>query len=121
MIAVDLLAWTQTLLLHGDLARAEPKNLRYRLLHAAARLTRGARRTPAPHRPALALGSRPRHRVHPTRRTTRPGHLTHHTRPDEHPGEPGTAQAGRTTMTGTGQSRTTTRRDSAINHMNDRG
>ena len=44
MIAADLIAWTQTLLLHGDLARAEPKKLRYRLLHAAARLTRGARR-----------------------------------------------------------------------------
>ena len=27
-----------------DLARAEPKTLRYRLLHAAARLTRGTRR-----------------------------------------------------------------------------
>lgn len=45
MIAADLIAWTQTLLLDGDLARAEPKKLRYRLLHAAARLTRGGRRT----------------------------------------------------------------------------
>ena len=45
MIAVDLLAWTQTLLLHDTpLARAEPKTLRYRLLHVAARLTRGQRR-----------------------------------------------------------------------------
>jgi len=44
MLAVDLLAWTQTLLLDGELARAEPKTLRYRLLHVAARLTRGARR-----------------------------------------------------------------------------
>jgi hypothetical protein len=44
MLAVDLLAWTQTLLLTGDLATAEPKTLRYRLLHVAARLTRGARR-----------------------------------------------------------------------------
>ena len=43
MIAADLLAWTQTLLLHGDLARAEPKKLRYRLLHTAARITRGGR------------------------------------------------------------------------------
>jgi hypothetical protein len=41
--------------------------------------------TPAPHRPTLALGRRPDHRVHPTRRTSRPDHLTHHTRPDEHP------------------------------------
>jgi hypothetical protein len=44
MLAVDLLAWTQTLLLDGELAKAEPKTLRYRLLHVAARLTRGARR-----------------------------------------------------------------------------
>ena len=33
------------LLLHGELAHAEPKKLRYRLLHAAARITRSARRT----------------------------------------------------------------------------
>ncbi len=44
MLAVDLLAGTQHLLLDGDLARAEPKTLRYRLLHVAARLTRGQRR-----------------------------------------------------------------------------
>ena len=45
MIAVDLLAHAQTLLLHDTpLARAEPKTLRYRLLHVAGRLTRGGRR-----------------------------------------------------------------------------
>jgi hypothetical protein len=47
MLAVDLIAWTQTILLHDHphLASAEPKTLRYRLLHvAAARLTRGQRR-----------------------------------------------------------------------------
>jgi DDE family transposase len=46
MLAVDLLAWTQTILLHDHptLARAEPKTLRYRLLHLAARLVRGGRR-----------------------------------------------------------------------------
>ena len=44
MLAVDLIVWTQHLLLHGHLARAEPKTLRYRLLHVAARLTRGQRR-----------------------------------------------------------------------------
>ena len=44
MLAVDLIAWTQHLLLNGDLAKAEPKTLRYRLLHVAARLTRGQRR-----------------------------------------------------------------------------
>lgn len=41
----DLLVWTQRLLLGKDeLARCEPKRLRYRLLHVAARLTRHARR-----------------------------------------------------------------------------
>jgi hypothetical protein len=44
MLAVDLIAWTQHLLLRGHLAKAEPKTLRYRLLHVAARLTRGQRR-----------------------------------------------------------------------------
>ncbi len=44
LAAIDLLAWTRTLLLDGDLAAAEPKKLRYRLLHVAARLTRGSRR-----------------------------------------------------------------------------
>ncbi|WDM14630.1 transposase [Streptomyces lavenduligriseus] len=42
--AIDLLAWTQVLLLNGELATAEPNKLRYRLLRAAARITRGARR-----------------------------------------------------------------------------
>jgi len=32
------------LTLSGDLARAEPKRLRYRLLHVAARITRPGRR-----------------------------------------------------------------------------
>src|SRR4051812_6568309 len=42
-LAHDLLAWTQRLLLTGELAKAEPKRLRYRLLHAAARLAFHAR------------------------------------------------------------------------------
>jgi hypothetical protein len=44
LAAIDLLAWTRVLLLDGELATAEPKKLRYRLLHVAARLTRGGRR-----------------------------------------------------------------------------
>ena len=44
LTAIDLLAWARTLLLDGELATAEPKKLRYRLLHTAARITRGARR-----------------------------------------------------------------------------
>lgn len=43
-LAADLLAWTALLLLDGKLANAEPKKLRYRLLHTAARLIRGQRR-----------------------------------------------------------------------------
>jgi hypothetical protein len=38
MLAHDLLVWTQALLLDGELAKAEPKRLRYRLLHVAGRL-----------------------------------------------------------------------------------
>ncbi|MDT0447400.1 IS1380 family transposase [Streptomyces johnsoniae] len=44
LAAIDLLAWTKALLLDGELATAEPKKLRHRLLHAAARITRGGRR-----------------------------------------------------------------------------
>jgi DDE family transposase len=44
VIACDLIAWLQLLALDGDLATAEPKRLRYRVLHAAARLTHGQRR-----------------------------------------------------------------------------
>lgn len=43
LIAHDLLRWTQRLLLTGELAKAEPKRLRYRLLHVAARLAFHAR------------------------------------------------------------------------------
>ena len=45
LTAADLIAWAQTMLLDGDLAAAEPRKLRYQLLHAAARITRGQRRT----------------------------------------------------------------------------
>jgi Transposase DDE domain group 1 len=43
-IAADLVAWLRLLALTGPLATAEPKALRYRLLHVPARLTRSARR-----------------------------------------------------------------------------
>jgi hypothetical protein len=45
LTGIDLLAWMQMLLLEGELAAAEPKKLRYRLLHVAARITRSARQT----------------------------------------------------------------------------
>ncbi len=44
LIAQDLQAWTQGLCLTGELARAEPKRLRYCLWHTAGRLVRTARR-----------------------------------------------------------------------------
>lgn len=44
LLAHDLICWTQRLLLSGELARAEPKRLRYRLLHVAARLAFSGRR-----------------------------------------------------------------------------
>jgi len=43
LTAATLLAWLKLLALDGSLAKAEPKTLRYRILHAAARLTRGGR------------------------------------------------------------------------------
>jgi hypothetical protein len=45
LCAQDLLCWTQALLLNGALAVAEPKTLRYRLWHVAARVVCHARRT----------------------------------------------------------------------------
>jgi hypothetical protein len=43
-MACDLLAWLRLLCLSGDLVKAEPKTLRYRLLHTSARIIRGQRR-----------------------------------------------------------------------------
>ena len=44
LVAQDLLYMTQTLALTGELARCEPKRLRYRLLHTAGRLAFHARK-----------------------------------------------------------------------------
>jgi hypothetical protein len=43
-IAADLVAWLRLLALDGALAKAEPKTLRYRMLHVPARLVRSSRR-----------------------------------------------------------------------------
>jgi Transposase DDE domain group 1 len=43
LLAQDLTSWGQRLLLTGELARAEPKRLRHRLLHTAGRLVMHAR------------------------------------------------------------------------------
>ncbi len=45
LIAQDLMAWTQHLCLDGELARAEPKRLRYCLFHTAGLIARSGRRT----------------------------------------------------------------------------
>jgi hypothetical protein len=44
MLAHDLIIWTQALVVDGELAKAEPKRLRYRLLHVAGRLAFSGRR-----------------------------------------------------------------------------
>ena len=60
LIAQDLLCWTKLICLEGELATAEPKRLRHRLLHTAGRVVRYGRRTPPalqadwPWAPALA-------------------------------------------------------------------
>jgi len=43
LMSQELITYTQTLLLDGELARCEPKRLRYRLLHTAGRLAFHAR------------------------------------------------------------------------------
>jgi len=43
-LAHDLIVWTQALTLSGELAKAEPKRLRYQLLHVAGRLAFSGRR-----------------------------------------------------------------------------
>jgi Transposase DDE domain group 1 len=45
LIAQDLLCWMKLICLDGQLATAEPKRLRHRLLHVAGRVVRHGRRT----------------------------------------------------------------------------
>jgi hypothetical protein len=45
LIAMDLFAWTRLLVLDDDLARAEPKRLRYCLLHTAGVIVRTGRQS----------------------------------------------------------------------------
>jgi hypothetical protein len=45
LIAQDLLCWTRLTCLTGELATAEPKRLRHRLLHVAGKVIRHSRRT----------------------------------------------------------------------------
>ena len=45
LIGQDLLTWMKLVCLDGELAKAEPKRLRHRLLHTAGRIVRHGRRT----------------------------------------------------------------------------
>jgi len=63
MSACILLSWLRLLALDGKLAKAEPKTLRYRLFHAAARLVHGGRRKDPENRRILALGHRDHRRL----------------------------------------------------------
>ena len=45
LIAQDLLVWMKLICVDGELAKAEPKRLRHRLLHTAGRIVRHGRRT----------------------------------------------------------------------------
>ena len=45
LLAQELLSWSRSLCLDGELALAEPKRLRQRLLHVAAKVVRSGRRT----------------------------------------------------------------------------
>jgi hypothetical protein len=45
LVAQDLLVWMKLTCLDGQLAKAEPKRLRHRLLHVAGRIVRHGRRT----------------------------------------------------------------------------
>ena len=45
LLAQDLMTWAQRLCLDGELAKAEPKRLRYCVLHVAGRLARTGRRS----------------------------------------------------------------------------
>ena len=64
LIAQDLLCWMKLICLDSDLARAEPKRLRQRLLHVAAKLVRHGRRTRLRLDRRLALIPTARRRIH---------------------------------------------------------
>jgi len=83
LTAADLIAWTQTTLLHGDLTVAEPAT--FALPAAARRRPDHPRTTTAvrAHRLRLALARATRRRVRPPRRPAPADHLTD--QPHDHP------------------------------------
>jgi hypothetical protein len=62
LVGIDPLAWTGMLLFNGEHALAEPKKVRYRRLHVAARITRTADE-PTSASLKRGHGQRCRHRV----------------------------------------------------------
>ena len=68
LIAAALPSWLRLIALDGDLARAEPKTLRYRVLHAAGKLLRGGPPPTAENPCHLALGRGHSHRLGPDHR-----------------------------------------------------
>ena len=92
-LAIDLLCWMRLLLLDGPLAKAEPATLRYRLLHAAARLVKRSRYLilRVPKNLALGTGIRRRCQPRPRHPLTR-GPLSN--RPQGRSSQPGTEEPG---------------------------
>jgi hypothetical protein len=70
VLLADLLLTALQVVADDDLAVAEPRRLRYTLLHVAARITNHARQTPP--RPDLAMDPRPGRHPPTTRRRARP-------------------------------------------------
>ena len=97
LIAHDLLIWCQRLCLTGDLARAEPKRLRYTLLHTAGVIVRSGRQTgsasppagPGPNnsstRSPASAPSQPRPELASTSARTRHPTMNHPRTPLPHP------------------------------------
>jgi hypothetical protein len=77
MLAVDLIAWTQHLLLHGHLARAEPRRCATACCTSPP-ASPAAGADAATHPTHVALGTRPRCGVRPACGAARPGRLTFH-------------------------------------------
>ena len=65
LIAHDLITWIKRLLLTGQLAKAEPKRLRYRILHVAGRLSFHARTATLRLQASWPRGHRAHQRIRP--------------------------------------------------------
>ena len=88
MLAHDLIVWTQALALTGELAKAEPKRLRYRLLHVAGRLAFSGRRCEAAPPRHMAVGGRAARRLPEAPSASSARRLTHPTAKDTTEADP---------------------------------